>query len=177
MSLVVAIKQGKTIWMGGDSSITFGSETIPGKEPKVFKRDGILYGAVGASSFTNRLRLGFPTPERENMSTEEYIHIALMDTLRGFCEPEFFYDDGKKCFRSEELLIGMDGHLYQMDAALQIMECPDVFAIGEGWGRAIEIIIDSKIKDPRKLIRQTIRRLAKKINVVRPPVVIEKLEC
>lgn len=126
MTSVCAITDGKKIIMAADSQATVGYQKSIRITPKVFKRDGFLFGCAGSFRMIDILQYSFILPKHEpDINVEEYIRNIFINELRdcfkkyGFCKitenVEYFESGGS-------FLLGYRGRIFSIEADFQVAE-------------------------------------------------------
>lgn len=141
MTCVVGLAHEGRVYIGADSQATDGRlQSIARKDPKVFQRDGLVFGFTSSYRMGQILRYRLDVPRRyTDESIEEYMHTRFIDAARRALK------DGGYCTVSNNVetggafLLGIEGRLFHIEADFQIGEpelpfdacgCGDMIALG-----------------------------------------------
>jgi ATP-dependent protease HslVU (ClpYQ) peptidase subunit len=109
-------KENDTVYMGGDSAITFGNTIDYSKDKKVFQKNDFLIGTSGLQRTIQILKYDFYPPDKpENMTVEQFINTLFINSLRecfknnGFAEKK----NEKEEFDST-ILVGYKRRLFRI---------------------------------------------------------------
>ena len=133
MTCIVGIEDGPRVWMGGDSAQTdTHCDRVVGVEPKVFIKDGVIFGCTGSIRMKQVLRHHLVIPEQTTaMSDEAWLCGPLVDSIR-----DLFRKSGLMRTKdgSEEadgcMLVGYRGCLYVMECGFALIRS------NRGWETA-----------------------------------------
>ena len=82
MTCIVGFVDKDNIYMGGDSAGSWGSELRPRKDPKVFIKDGMIYGFTSSFRMGQIIRSCFTRPEQpDGVSDYDYMCSIYIDKL------------------------------------------------------------------------------------------------
>lgn len=126
MTVIVAISDGNTIYMGGDRGYSDGDSIIPSLEPKIFDKGLYLIGYAGSAGIGQNIVYNFNAPALiTNTKTDKYMHGVFMPALKKFLKYE--KDD------DTSFIIGIKGRVYEID--LEDFQCTEYaeVAIGSGY--------------------------------------------
>lgn len=137
MTCIVAIKDERGLHFGGDTAVLRGWTIYRSGPPKVFARDGILFGSAGDMRTAQVIRHALEIPKpTEGEDDEHYISVTLVDAMRealsaaGALEKK---NETEKSAGDNDFLIGYRGELYTITGNYSVMRLPgDYAAIGSG---------------------------------------------
>ncbi len=143
MTVVIAETEQGIITMAADSAATNGDEIYTLKTPKVFQRDGYLFGHCGCYRIGQILRHCVELPQLPSGSTEveRFLIRELAPALREAVEAEGAAGGGG-AFLGEKtcILIGLLGQIWCMRPDLSVMQEGPFAAIGSGRLRAYAVL-------------------------------------
>ena len=141
MTCIVGLVQDGKVNIGADSQGTDGRwNATQRKDPKVFTRDGIIFGFTSSYRMGQLLRYKLEIPRRfQDESIEEFMHTRFIEEVRTtFTEGGFGKtDSGEQSGGS--FLVGVEGRLFHIESDFQVGEselpfdacgCGDAFALG-----------------------------------------------
>lgn len=133
MTCIVAISDGKSVYMGGDaaSADENGSFVSTRKEPKIFLKNDYLIGYAGSFRFGKVVQHSFIPPKPDLLNIDKFLNTTFVDALRECCEAAKVdpssEDDGS------EMLVGVGGRLFEFCNDWHFGEDANDFnAIGSG---------------------------------------------
>ena len=147
MTSIVGLTIGGDVFMGADSQATAGYERtiLAHSSPKVFKKEGVLFGVSGSMRAANHLEYTFqlPNPSRDQSDEMSYV-VQIVDAMRASFKDagiarvsETVESNGNDDGRST-ILIGYRGRLFRVSSDWSILEsdCP-YQSIGSGSSYAL----------------------------------------
>lgn len=181
MTCIVAIKEGKKVYIGGDSSAVKGDRKYRCKTPKVFQRGNFLIG--GAGSLKVLQTMGYTAtipPIHENQDSLEYLINGFLPEVRNAIDEvgRLERTDNKESTLSE-FLIGFRRRLFEISGDLSIIEVEDDYAaIGSGSSYALGSLYSTKDSDlsPEERIQKALEVAYKHDPYVEPPFEILDME-
>lgn len=167
-----------TIYLGGDSAGTSGSDIIIRTDPKVFKKknktDDFLFG------FTSSYRMGqllispkfTPPPQKENISDFEYMISDFIDEIR-----KTMKNGGYSTIQNNEevggvFFVAYRGHLYTIGIDFQVGETSlnySSIGSGEDIANGALYILSKSDKSPHEIIKKSLEATAYFKNNVHGP--------
>lgn len=139
MTCVVAIKEGKNVWMGADSMASTEDLKSNLVQPKIFKNGNILIGCCGSTRMLQLLQYYFKAPKHSRgVEDNAYLACDFMSSVRVcFTENGFLGDPGAdstdKSDTSGEFLVAYKGKIYYAQDDFSIIETTDSYAsVGSG---------------------------------------------
>ena len=185
MSCVVGITDGKTVWMGADSAITFGDYIRTDNIPKLLKVDGVLIGMAGGARAYQILKVLFRPPKRKTRESVYGFIVRFVESMRlclNGCRHEIQGDDDKDPY-FYLFLIGYKGRLFKVDPAFSI--CEHILgydAIGED-SVALGCLYTEwthygglETHTPDELILRALNAVEAHCGVVRGPMIVETVK-
>jgi hypothetical protein len=165
--------------MGGDSALVTdsGDRTIGG--PKVFHRDGLLFGSSGEGRIAQMLQYVFDLPAvGRGQDAEQYLVRDLGVQLHAFLKDEAQdllpdLDDEDELW---QLLIGVGGRLFRVCSHLSVSESANGYeAIGSGGALAMGSLASTDGQAPRQRVELALRAAERHSGFVAPPFTILEL--
>jgi len=182
MSLVVAIKQGKTIWMGADSAISSAANIARYPKDKIFRIREFLFGITGDVGAINRMRLDFERrlpAKPKSYTDEQYMQFRVAGRIKCLLEETSHYNNEKDKLECFGIFVGYNHNLYEINEDLDVFRIDDFEVFGptgaSEWAKGF--MRASSIDDPKQLILATLEEIEANFNFVRRPFITEKLEC
>ena len=187
MSVVVAIKEGKKVYIGADSQSTKGNTRITLKNPNNFKiwkvidSNNCLMASVGMMRDANVIRL---VPSIVD-SYDEYAKRVNYKFVVKFIVPNLVKELKKAGFVKDEnyiecinsaFLFAYKDKVFLIDYDLCVLEINDYVAIGSGASEAIGSLLSTEGEDPRTRIIKAIKASAANDIYVDYPIVISDTE-
>lgn len=155
MTCVVAIWNGRRVFMGADSAATdsHSMDRWTLGFPKVIRKGDFLYGLAGDPTVLQGLRSSFePTPAE--YSGFDYISGPFINSLREFVENNQL---NQGPYMPAQLLIGYQGVAYEIMQNYLVVKTQNNYAsIGSGSSYALGSLAHSK-GSPRKRIEQALK--------------------
>lgn len=161
MTCIVGIKTKDNVFIGGD---TFASNGFTGRQtlrPKVFKKDGFLYGVCGSFRIIQLLEFTYNTPKRNiGETTNDYIYGKISEDVRSVLKNggDVITKDGIDKMQGD-FLFAYDNRLFIMQSDFSILETVSNYAAtgsGEYHAEASLYSTEGIIKDPRERIKKAI---------------------
>lgn len=123
-----------SVWMGGDSAGVAGLSLTVRRDPKVFKRDGFLFGFTGSYRVAQLVRFNLQLPEhRPGVEPFDYLATSFVDSLRNCLKTGGTAREVEKEEIGGRFLLGYAGRLFQLDFDYQVGEALSGFdAVGCG---------------------------------------------
>ena len=134
MTCVIGYEDSEKVIIGADSQITddFGTKLIS-ITPKVFEKNGVLFGTCNSLRVAQVIKYKFTIPERNDKDLFEYLCTDFIDSLA-----ETLCQNNCTIMRNDsiagsEMIIGIDGQLFGIDDDFHIIKNSlPFFAIGHG---------------------------------------------
>lgn len=183
MTCIVALSREKRVFMGADSLCSFGwSNEATLKRPKVFKKDGILYGHSGSIRVAQVLQYHLDTPKHHpDIDDLEFLVTELVPAMKTAMSDQGMerkkeevasMGDGS----GETFLLGYHGSVYRISDDYSVLLLDRGFdAVGSGQDVAVGAIYAleaSGLVAPEETLRIAIQAASKAINSVGGPIVI-----
>jgi len=169
MNCVVAITDGKAVWMGADSAVINGDEISQTKTKKVIRRNRMLIGWVGNFRIYRAIMFaeGFPRC-KEKEDHEHYIARVCqwLEILFGDNPPD------------SDLIIGYGGRIWHVGEGFAISDPSEpYYSIGCGSGFAVAVLESKYGPDspPDALILEALEVSERRSLGVRGPFYVEKI--
>jgi ATP-dependent protease HslVU (ClpYQ) peptidase subunit len=122
MTCIVGINTGKKIIIAGDNMGSNGFVSMRDKKPKVFKKDGFIFGVCGSYRIMQLLVNKFEAPKRFiGQTTDDYIYNTVVNNIYSIFDSNNALElkDGLKRFEGS-FLFGYEKELYQMCGNFQV---------------------------------------------------------
>jgi ATP-dependent protease HslVU (ClpYQ) peptidase subunit len=135
MTCIVGIIDNGVVYLGGDSAASgVDTRSMIKRSPKVVKKGNFLFGVCGNPRLLDILHYDFQIPERGETPILEYIKLDFINALEQCLTDNGFIEVENKVARiSSIILMGYEGHLFQVTGAFQVMERIEPYdAIGSG---------------------------------------------
>lgn len=172
MTCVVAVTDGTTVTMGGDSC--FSDDTTHGtiKHPKVFRVGEFVIGASGSLRVMQTIRYSFEPPPPPARNVDRYMSTefvaALRDALRAAGTLKI--KNGVEESPESDLLVGLRGRIYLVQEDFQATRCQgDYLAIGSGDLVALGALEVTKDWEARDRVHAALKASAKHCTGVSGP--------
>lgn len=161
MTCIVGLVEKGTIYMGGDSCVSYGWHTEQLASFKVFKVGPFLMGSAGDLRMNNILRYELEIPPQLSHDTDDdrYMVTAVAGHIRTRCKDLGFakVDSNHEEFGSGNVLIGYRGNIYQMGSDYSIARnINNLAAIGSGYPFALGALAAMKKRPPKVRIRRAL---------------------
>lgn len=182
MTCIVGYVDKGKVWIGGDSAATAGYDKYiyHAEEPKVFKRDNIIFGMTGSSRIGQLIRYALEIPTKEEGCADiVYLSNQLMPAmLKCFKNHQMFKIKDERIEESWGAIIGFNGKIYRVDGNFNLMRTnKNYVAHGAGQDFALGVFYalqDSNI-GPKTKITKALEASAEFSTVVSPPFNIVEL--
>lgn len=123
MTCIVGLVYGDELFMGADSAGVSNYDITLRKDPKVFKRNGILFGYTSSFRMGQLLRYSFKIPEqKEGVSDFEYLCTDFIDSLMQCFEEKNYSRISNNEASGGVFLIGLNKKLYKVWSDFQVEE-------------------------------------------------------
>lgn len=161
MTCIVGIKTKDNVYIGGD---TFGSDGFTGSayvRPKVFKKDGFVYGVCGSYRIMQLIEFNYITPVRNiGENTENFLYKKIPDNIRACLRNggAITVKDNIETMDAS-FLFAYENRLFKFQADFSILEpVVNYAAIGSGCYHAEASLYSTEeiILDPEERIKKTI---------------------
>lgn len=171
MTCIVAVSDGRTVVMGGDSAAAemegqFVSSRV---EPKVFIRNEYIIGYAGSFRFGKIVEHCFNVPDPKYTDIDKFMNTTFVSELRQCCEENKI--DNAEDKDSGELLIGLHGRIFELNGDWHIGEDMNNFnSIGSGSSFALGSLYSTgRYKDNHARIKLALESAEKFSPYVRRP--------
>lgn len=144
MTCIVGVEINNKTYMGSDSSAVTDTNKWAVDEPKLFIRDGLLFGYAGCFRMANLIQYQLKVPKhRKSMTDKEYLNVPLIEELRRvFRANDYTYDQTSN---ESSLLIGYRGKLYTLENGYILTRTMGKYAaIGTGAAVALGSLYATK---------------------------------
>ena len=187
MSVVVAIKEGKKIYMGADSQSTRGNTRITLRNPNNFKiwkvidSNNCLMASVGNARDANVIRLvpGIVDEYDEFTKRVNYkfvVKFIVPNLVRELKKAGFIKDESYIEYINSAFLFAYKDKLFLIDRDLCVLEINDYVAIGSGSPEAIGSLLSTEGEDPKTRIIKAIKASAANDIYVDYPIILSDTE-
>ena len=173
MTCIVGLAQDNTVWIGGDSAVTYGEGVVRHPEGKVFALGGFLLGCAGHLRGAEIVRHAFVPPPITGPDLDTYMHTAFVGALRRLFREHGFlsYNQGQE--RTETtLLVGVRGRLYGVSSNFNVYaDTHPWLALGDGAPYALGALYATArlLLYPEARLRLALEAAACYSKTVRPP--------
>lgn len=142
MTCIVAVSDGRRVWMGGDSLATNSHlDKHVLSQPKVFVKEEFIFGVAGLARMLQQLSSKFFPWDVEH--TDEYMYGPFTDQLKAFIDENDLQD--QYGFLWGQLLVGFNGGIYKVQSDyLVIKSTLDYDSIGTGSAHALGSLASSR---------------------------------
>lgn len=133
----------QTVWIGGDSAGLAGWDRSIRRDPKVFRRGGLLFGFTSSFRLGQLLRYSLHVPPHpEGKDPYEYVAVDLVESVRSCLRSGGYTRIDSNEERGGTFLVGYRGHLFQIGSDFQVAEreepydavgCGESYALGALW--------------------------------------------
>lgn len=151
---------GATVVMGGDSALSNeeGDRTL--RSPKVFERQGMLFGVSGEMRVAQLIQHVYDVPKADrDVDVERFVVRDLCGGLRTFLR-----QDAEELLPSPDddemwdLLVASRGRLFQICSHLSVAESATGYdAIGSGTPQALGSLASTEGRLPRERVETALR--------------------
>jgi ATP-dependent protease HslVU (ClpYQ) peptidase subunit len=173
MTCIVGLAHGNTVWVGGDSAVTYAEGVVRHPDGKVFARGEFVLGCAGLVRGAEIVRHAFDPPPITGPNLDSYMHTTFVDALRRlFRESGFLtYNQGQE--RTETtLLVGVRGRLYGVSGNFNVYaDTYPWLAQGDGAPQALGAMYATLglLLDPEARLLLALEAAAHYTKTVRPP--------
>jgi ATP-dependent protease HslVU (ClpYQ) peptidase subunit len=139
MTCIVGIEHGGRVLMGGDVQGTGFNTKVMHTQPKVFRKNGILFGFCGSYRFGQLIEHGLKEPIAPDNDAEIYrwLVTVLVPDIRKSLKDEG-YEQGGNC------LVGVRGQLWELQADFSVLRSVKGYgAVGSGYEYALGSVFTS----------------------------------
>lgn len=155
MTCIVALTNGQTVYMGGDSAAVdeHNGFITTRKEPKVFIRGEYIIGYAGSFRFGKVVEHSFNVPDPIYTDINKFMNTEFVSALRE-CADDSRLDLSSDDKDMGELLIGVHGKIFELNGDWHIGEDSNDFnCIGSGSSYALGSLFSTgKMKNQRARI-------------------------
>jgi ATP-dependent protease HslVU (ClpYQ) peptidase subunit len=172
MTCIVAVSDGEHVYMAGDSAAVdeHNNFVTIRREPKVFSNGQFLLGFSGSFRFGRAMEYYWTPPDRDIDDLNTYMNIRVTESIREMCD-EYRIDITSEGDNSE-LLLGIDGHIFEMCNDWHIGENLHTYnAIGSGSDYALGSLwtTSGQVMSPFDRLTLALEAAAEFSTSVRPP--------
>jgi ATP-dependent protease HslVU (ClpYQ) peptidase subunit len=176
VTCIVAVVEGDSIWMGGDSAGSAGNWLTIRADQKVFRNGEFIMGFCGSYRMGQLLRYAFVPPKQPRRAdVHRYMVTTFVDEVRDTLKKGGF---ARKKDDVEEIdgafLVGYRGRLFEIECDYQVGEAVDGFAAtGSGASIAQGALCVTQGMDPRKRLRVALDAAERYSTGVRRPFYVQ----
>ena len=138
MTCIIGIEHDGAVYMGGDSAAVDGWDIVQTANPKVFLRDGFLFGYAGSFRMGQLLQYDLAIPENDGLEDMRFLVTRFIPAARECLRAGGFT---RIVDNQEEVglfLLGYRGKVYEVSGDLQVLHnSRGMAAIGCGAPYAI----------------------------------------
>lgn len=151
MTCIVAIAEGGTVYMGGDSAGVSHLSLEIRKNPKVFKNKDFVIGYTTSFRMGQLLQYAFTPPKRHpDEDLFEYMVTSFVDGVRETLKKGGFASKEDEVERGGNFIVGIEGRIFQIESDYQVSEIRDNFAsCGCGYEIALGALYATEGEDQR----------------------------
>lgn len=129
MTVIAALVNGKTVWMGGDSAGVAGYSLGVRKDPKVFECGEFLLGYTSSFRMGQILRYYLrPEIPKEGQAAFEYMVCVFIPAVRKLLDEHGYLVDNNGREEIGTFLVGWRGSLFSVEDDLQVAELAAPYA-------------------------------------------------
>lgn len=152
MTCIVGVEFKGRVYMGGDGSSMSGDSQSRISEPKVWKNNGVIFGCCGDLYALQHLKHVTDWPRYQSQKVEKFLAKQLCPTFRKSLKAlhDQFPDNNEN--PEAGLLVGVGGHLYEIDSAGAYTEVGHAYAVGSGGECARAVLFHTVNEDPEERI-------------------------
>jgi len=175
---IVGLVHKNKVYMGGDSAGVSGSRTVTRSDPKVFKKDKMIFGFSSSFRMGQLLRYKLWIPDRDkSVDTYEYMVTRFIDSVRDCFKQNGFSSIINNEESGGQFLVGYEKKLFRIDHDFQVgfytypyncIGCGEEIALGSMFST-------EKMKDPKKRIHLALSAAEEFSGSVKKPFVIESI--
>jgi 20S proteasome alpha/beta subunit len=169
--IVGVVSKDGSIYIGGDSAAVAGYSIVPRKDPKVFIKDGFIFGFTTSFRMGDIIRYSWDIPKiKANQDLDHFMRKDFIDNLR-----ECFIDKGFNQKKDEQdeggtFLVGFRGRLFEVDCDYQVGESLYPYgAVGCGTDLALGALFVTETLSPEKRVVRALEAAAEFSAGVCPP--------
>jgi len=151
MTCIVGLKTSAGIWMGCDSLVTDGSDSVTASEKKVFRKGDLLIGVSGSVRFWNILQTSLPAFEVGAIDEHEYLVDVFVRSVRSALREggALSKEDGLTDAEGD-MLVAVRGRLFMVGSDMSVLEPEDDWAAtGTGFRLALGSMYSTKSEAAR----------------------------
>lgn len=171
MTCIVGIAHEGAIYLGGDSiaSNLYNADIVA--QPKVFARDGLVFGYTSSFRFGQLLEHALDVPARLADERTEAFVFRLCNAIRDCLREHGWMGKSEDRDAGGEAIVGVDGRLFVVQADFAAVESRRGFAaVGSGEGFALgALVATADWTDHRHRVVTALRAAATLAAHVRPP--------
>ena len=145
MTCIVAISDGRSVYMGGDSAaVEVETNLVTSRiEPKVFIQGDYIIGYSGSFRFGKVVEYSCQLPKPDYKDIHKFMNTQFVNAVRESAEENKLENSEEK--DSAELLIGLHGRIFELNSDWHIGEDLNNFnAIGSGSSFALGSLFSTK---------------------------------
>jgi hypothetical protein len=165
------------VWIGGDSAANSEDVTLTYRQPKVFRRGGLLFGVSHSFRMRDLLHHAFRVPRRQTGENDDtYLVTTVIEQIRNTFLVHSFDHEAEQSEAAGDgaFMIGYHGRLFTVDWDLHFGEVADGHdAIGSGGPYALGSLYSTahlpEPLKPRDRVRLALEASAHCSQTVRPP--------
>lgn len=180
MTCIVALKDSKGVYIGGDSAGLNGWDINTRTDEKVFKKNGFLFGFTGSFRITQLLRYSFDPPEQASKKSDmEYMTTDFINGVRkclkngGYAEIKDNVEEGGTfivCYKGQMFNVYNDYQVGQISDSFMSCGC------GSDYAKATLYNNQNLKISPKKKLIQALETAEHFSAGVRRPFIILKMD-
>jgi len=170
------------IWMGGDSLCLSGTNQYKNLNPKIFRRDNMIFGFSGYLRATQVLQYQFEIPQHDpRISDYEYLISVFLDEFIKKLEEtnSIIIESNVALLNETDFLVGYNKKIFNIEQNFQLTEFSsnyDAIGCGAEYANAAFWMMENnkKIKPENRVVKAL--ECSSNFSLVRPPFHIIKLD-
>jgi ATP-dependent protease HslVU (ClpYQ) peptidase subunit len=180
LTVIAGLVHRRQIWMGSDSAGCSGNDLSVRKDPKIFVKDGFIFGFTSSFRMGQLLHYKLEIPKQmANQTVEHYMATTFVDAVRqclkdgGYARTENGVETGGW------FLVGHEGRLFCVMSDYQVAEnvvCFNAIGSGEDFAKGSLDTTQDLDMHPRERILRALKAAEAWSTGVRSPFCIECLE-
>ena len=182
MTAIAGLVHGSDVWIGGDAAGVSGDGVTIRLDPKVFINKDYLIGITSSFRMRDILQYKFEPPDlpqdRSPDGLRKFLATVFVDELRCVFKLSGFSKDISGEESGGLFLLGMCGHLYEIDSDYQVGEPLDgMGAVGAGYQTCLGSLFTTAYThfDPHYRIQLALQAAERQITSVNGPFTILKI--
>lgn len=155
MTCIVAIKDQGKVYFGADSLLSEKDYAYPMKSPKIFRNGAFIFGYSGSVRAGKVFQYDLNLPQVDYHNLDQYMNREFVTALMDCAERNrLLIDEEKEANDVADLIVGIDGRLFEIQSHVQAIEHPvDYMAGGSGARVALGSLFSTKGLPPRQRLK------------------------